>query len=84
MNEFRCARAHATGSNKWKFLIPVLCGDLSVEDVNEELKFYLKNNTYLEYGDWVGTYLESWNLHYLIVDFSMYCCIMNYIIYIHA
>ena len=57
MNEFRCARAHATGSNKRKFLIPVLYGDISVEDVNEELKFYLQNNTYLEYSEWVSNYL---------------------------
>ena len=56
MNEFRCARAHATGSNKRKFLIPLLYGDISVEDVNEELKFYLTYNTYLENSDWVGSY----------------------------
>ena len=56
MNEFRCARAHATGSNKRKFLIPVLYGDISVEDVNEELKLYLETNTYLEYSEWVGIF----------------------------
>ena len=55
MNEFHWAKAHATGSNKRKFLIPVLYGDLSVEDVNEDLKFYLQNNTYLEYSEWVGS-----------------------------
>ena len=57
MNEFRCARAHGTGSNKQKFLIPVLYGDISVEDLNEDLKFYLQNNTYLEYSEWVGSCL---------------------------
>ena len=56
MNEFHCAKAHVTGSNKRKFLIPVLYGAISVEDVNEELKFYLQNNTYLENSDWVGSY----------------------------
>ena len=58
MNEFRCARAHATGNNKRKFMIAVLYGDISVEDVNEELKFYLETNTYLEYSEWVGSYLQ--------------------------
>ena len=71
MNEFSCARTHATGSNKRKFLIPVLYGDISVEDVNEELKFYLTNNTYLEYSEWVGSCLELLSLHCIIVDFPV-------------
>ena len=69
MNEFCCARAHATGSNKRKFLIPVLYGDISVEDVNEELKSHLKKNTYLEYSEWVGTILERLNMIYGVSKF---------------
>ena len=65
MNEFRCAKAHATGSNKQKFLIPVLYGNISVEDVNEDLKFYLQNNTYLEYNEWVGSCL-------ILLNFALY------------
>ena len=54
MHEFHCARAHAISINKNNFLIPVLREDVSLEDVNEELKFYFQSYTYLESCEWVG------------------------------
>ena len=54
MHEFHCARAHAISINKNNFLVPVLRGDVSLEDVNEELKFYFQSYTYLEPCEWVG------------------------------
>ena len=81
MNEFRCARAHATGSNKRKFLIPVLYGDISVEDVNDELKFYLENHTYLEYSEWVREHTATcfqiiFFVTFSFVIFSFQCIIL--------
>ena len=49
MNEFREAHAHATGSGRNKFLIPILYGDLQVGDLSTEMRFYLENHTYIEY-----------------------------------
>ena len=49
MKEFRDVHAHATGSGRRKFLIPILFQDVIVEDLDADLKFYLSNHTYVEY-----------------------------------
>ena len=54
MKEFRDAHAHATGSGRNKFLIPILFGDVIVGDLDMDLKFYLENHTYIEYKNLVS------------------------------
>ena len=49
MKEFREAHAHATGNARNKFLIPILFEDVSIGDLDADLKFYLENHTYIEY-----------------------------------
>ena len=53
MKEFRDAHAHATGNGRKKFLIPILCGDVTVRELDTDLKFYLENHTYIEYKNLV-------------------------------
>ena len=48
MKEFRDAHAHTTGSERRKFLIPILCSDVTVGELDMDLKFYLKNHFYIE------------------------------------
>ena len=48
MKEFREAYAYSTGNKKSKFLIPLIYGDAKLDDLNADMKFYLKNHTYLE------------------------------------
>ena len=49
MKEFRDAHAHATGSGRKKFLIPILWSDIAVRELEADMKFYLENHTYIEY-----------------------------------
>ena len=51
MYEFREALAHANLSGRNKFLIPILFGDVSIEDLNADLKFYLENHMYIEHNN---------------------------------
>ena len=51
MYEFREALAHANLSRRNKFLIPILFGDVSVVDLDTDLKFYLENHTYIEHNN---------------------------------
>ena len=53
MKEFRDAHAHATGNGRKKFLIPILCNDVTVGELDTDLKFYLDNHTYIEYKNQV-------------------------------
>ena len=53
LKEFRDAHAHATGNGRKKFLVPVLCSDVSVRELGTDLKFYLENHTYIEYKNLV-------------------------------
>ena len=48
MKEFRDAHAHATGNERNKFLIPLLLGEISLEELDADLKFFLKKKTYLD------------------------------------
>ena len=49
MKEFRDAHAHVTGNARKKFLIPLLCGDVTEGDLATDLKFYLENHTYIKH-----------------------------------
>ena len=53
MKEFRDAHAHATGNGRKKFLVLVLCSDVTVRELDRDLKFYLENHTYIEYKNLV-------------------------------
>ena len=53
MKEFRYAHAHATGNGRKKFLVPILCNDVTVRELGTDLKFYLENHTYIEYKNLV-------------------------------
>ena len=55
MYEFREALAHANLSRRNKFLIPILYEDVSV-DLDNDLKFYLENHTYIEHNNNVVNY----------------------------
>ena len=49
MAEFRQGHAHATENARNKFLIPILFEDVSIGNLDADLKFYLENHTYIEY-----------------------------------
>ena len=48
MKEFHEAHAHATGNGRNKFLIPLLFGDININNLDADLKFYLENHTYID------------------------------------
>ena len=48
MKEFRDAHAHAAGNRRKKFLVPILCSDVVVGQLDIDLKFFLENHTYIE------------------------------------
>ena len=71
MKEFRDAHAHATGNGRKKFLIPILCNDVTVGELDTDLKFYLDNHTYIEYKNQVtislfGVRIKSDKINLLI------------------
>ena len=53
LKEFRDAHAHATGNGRKKFLIPILFEDVTIRDLDTDLKFYMENHTYIEYKNLV-------------------------------
>ena len=59
MKEFREAHAHATGNGRNKFLIPIMFGEINVQDLDADLKLYLENHTYLKSKNMVNTLFSS-------------------------
>ena len=57
LKEFRDAHAHATGNGRKKFLVPVLCSDVTVGDLGTDFKFYMENHTYIEYKNLVKFFI---------------------------
>ena len=56
MKEFREAHAHATGNARNKFLIPILFEDVSIGDLDTDLRLYLRNHTYIKCNNLVNCY----------------------------
>ena len=42
---------HANLERRNKFLIPILFGDVSIVDLDNDLKFYLENHTYIQHDN---------------------------------
>ena len=54
MKEFRDAHAHATGNGRKKFLIPIFFEDINTGDLDNDLRFYLENHTYIKHTNVVN------------------------------